>query len=176
MDKMIRFKESNSINGSLKLYRFTAEIMDKLLPETDVLISAAAIPGYKAPLLVTEKQVKAMETGSVIIDLAIDQGGSVETSRPTTQEDPVFIHHGIIHYCVSNIPAAVPHTSSTALSHSVIPFILQMSKVDFTEAIATFQGLRSGLNIYRGKVVNKALAETHGHEYYDILELLELNL
>lgn len=175
-DKLIKFKEQNPHVKNLRIFAFNTENLDKILPQTDVLISAVFRPGYKAPMLVSEQQVKLMEPGSVIIDLSVDNGGSVETSRPTTQDNPVFKIHDIIHYCVTNVPAGVPHTSSQALSKAILPYIKQLADLGFSEAVATVPQLRECLNIYRGKVVDKILAETNGYEYYDILELLELNL
>jgi alanine dehydrogenase len=120
--------------------------------------------------------VKLLSHGSVIIDLSIDQGGCVESSRPTTPDNPIFSHEGIVHYCVSNIPTAVPHTSSQVLSEVVFPYIKLIAQLGCEEAIALNPEIRNGLSLYQGKLVNKSLANTHKIECYDILELLEISI
>ena len=125
---------------------------------------------------VSEKDVKLMHKGSVIFDLSIDHGRAVETCHPTSLDNPVFIKHNIVHYCVPNLPAAVPNSSSIALSQAVYPYIKRIADMGFEEIISVDPSLRAGLNLYKGKVVNKTLAESLGYEYYDILEFLELAL
>ena len=132
--------------------------------------------GERAPIIVSSDDLKFLKPGSVIIDLSIDQGGCIKTSRPTKLDKPVFIQNGIIHYCVPGITSSVPHTSSIVLSKAVSPYIKQIANVGFEEAVATNPELRSGLILYRGKVVNPILAKSYGYEYYDILEFIELDI
>ncbi len=124
--------------------------------EADLLIGAIYVEGAKAPRLVTEAMVKAMKPGSVIVDVAIDQGGSVETSRPTTHSEPVFVKHGVVHYCVTNIPGAVGMTSTYALTNSTLPFVLKIAAKGYKAALAD-QAIRFGLNIEKGKIVHPAV-------------------
>ncbi len=139
----------------------------------DVLVGAALVPGRSAPKVVSEEMVHSMENGSVIIDVAIDQGGCVATSKPTTHKDPVFIKHGVIHYCVTNMPAAFPRTSTEALTAATLPYVLKLAK-NGLGAIADDDELRKGLNTFRGEVTNPTLAETFGLRFKDPLEALSL--
>jgi len=174
-NKLIKIQEKGQL-PNLKIFQYSNEILQKLLKDTDILIAAVLKSGYKSPVLVKKEDVKLLKPGSVIVDLSIDQGGCVETSRPTTQENPIYIQDEIVYYCVTNIPSSVPYTSSIALSTSVLPYVKQFADLGFQESIAINSELRNGLNLYRGKVVNPVIAKTQGYEYYDILELLELNI
>jgi alanine dehydrogenase len=123
----------------------------------DVLIGAILIPGARAPFLVTEDMVRGMREGSVIIDVSIDQGGCVETSRPTTLADPVFVTHGVVHYCVPNMTANVARTASRALSDAVLQPVTTMATVGVERALREDQGLAAGVAVYRGAIVNDQL-------------------
>ena len=123
------------------------------------------IPGAKAPKLVTRGMLKLMEPGTVMVDVAIDQGGCFETSRPTTHEDPVYYVDGILHYCVANIPGAVPYTSTLALTNATLPYALQLADKGWRRACAENEELRLGLNIVEGKVVYRSVAEAWGLPY-----------
>ncbi|HCH41591.1 MAG TPA: alanine dehydrogenase, partial [Alistipes obesi] len=123
------------------------------------------IPGAKAPKLVTRDMLKLMEPGTVMVDVAIDQGGCFETSRPTTHEDPVYYVDGILHYCVANIPGAVPYTSTLALTNATLPYALQLADKGWRRACAENEELRLGLNIVEGKVVYRSVAEAWGLPY-----------
>ena len=123
------------------------------------------IPGAKAPKLVTRDMLKEMEPGTVMVDVAIDQGGCFETSRPTTHEDPVYYVDGILHYCVANIPGAVPYTSTLALTNATLPYALQLADKGWQRACAENEELRLGLNIVEGKVVYRSVAEAWGLPY-----------
>jgi len=138
----------------------------------DVLIGAVLVPGAKSPILVTEDMVKSMKPGSVIVDLSIDQGGTVETSRPTTPDDPVFIRHGVVHYCVPNMTARIPRTASRALGNAVTPFILEIAQKGIRKALLENAGLRKGVYMYHGVITNRAVAEVHGIESRPIEEVL----
>ncbi len=162
--------------NNLNRFEYSRGIMRELLTETDLLIAAVQVPGERSPVLVKKEDVRLMEKGSVIIDLAIDQGGCVETSRPSTTENPIFIFENIIHFCVTNLPSVVPNTSSNALSEAVLPYIIQLAQLGCEEATALNPELRNGLNIYNSKIVNQQLAQAHNIEAYDILELFELSI
>ena len=125
----------------------------------DVVIGAVLIPGSRAPYLITEDMVKAMKPGSVIIDLSIDQGGCVETSRPTTPENPTFVAHEVIHYCVPNMTANIARTATRALANAATPFVLEMAEQGVESAIRDNPGLAAGVYVYKGKLVNQRIAE-----------------
>ncbi len=125
--------------------------------DTDLLIGAIYIEGAKAPRLVTEEMVKGMKPGSVIVDVAIDQGGCVETAKPTTHSQPVYMKHGVVHYCVTNIPGAVGMTSTYALTNSTLPFVLEIAGRGYRKAAKSNPSIQHGLNIDRGKIVHPAV-------------------
>lgn len=125
----------------------------------DVVIGAVLIPGSRAPYLMTEDMVKAMKPGSVIIDLSIDQGGCVETSRPTTPENPTFVAHEVIHYCVPNMTANIARTATRALANAATPYVLEMAELGVESALRTNPGLAAGVYVYKGKLVNPQVAE-----------------
>ncbi|HXG09423.1 MAG TPA: alanine dehydrogenase [Gemmataceae bacterium] len=134
-------------------------ILDSL-QRADLLIGAVLIPGARAPYLVRREDLKLMPRRAVIIDVAIDQGGCVETSRPTTHSKPTYIVDEVVHYCVTNMPGAVGRTSTYALTNVTLPYVLQLAKKGFARAVAEDPGLAQGVNICRGKVTNRAVAET----------------
>lgn len=123
----------------------------------DVLVGAVYVTGQRAPILVTREMVRAMRPRAVIIDLSIDQGGCVETSRPTTHRDPIYYADGVIHYCVPNVPARVARTASHALTNAVLPFLLEMGQTGVDEALRVNRPLRRGLNLHKGKMPNRTL-------------------
>lgn len=132
------------------------------LKTADLVIGSVLIPGAKAPKLVTREMLSLMEPNSVIVDVAIDQGGCFETSHPTTHEEPTYYVDGILHYCVANIPGAVPYTSTLALTNATLPYALQLADKGWRKACADNEDLRKGLNIVEGKVVYKEVAEAWG--------------
>jgi alanine dehydrogenase len=138
----------------------------------DVIIGAVLTPGAKSPFIVTEEMVKNMRPGSVIIDLSIDQGGCVETSRPTKLENPTFKVHDVIHYCVPNMTAAVPRTASRALTISVLPYLQRMAHEGMDAVLAADPGLARGLYMYKGELVNEHVARLMGQEPVPIEEIL----
>ncbi len=138
----------------------------------DVVIGAALIPGAKAPLLVTEEMVRTMKPGAVIVDVAIDQGGVCETSRETTHEDPVFEVGSVIHYGVSNMPGAVPHTSTFAFTNATLPYVVAMCKEGIPAVFRNHPELAEGVNIAGGRVVNEAVAEALGVQPVSLEEVL----
>lgn len=161
---------------SLPRLRYLSEIMpanvdtlmsspsniEEMLPNTDLVIGAVLIPGAKAPHLITRDMLKLMQPGSVLVDVAIDQGGCFETSYPTTHAEPVYTIDGIQHYCVANIPGAVPFTSTLALTNATLPYAVTLANMGWEKACEAHEDLRKGLNIVKGKIVYKAIAETFG--------------
>jgi len=159
---------------SLPRLRYLSEIMpanvdtlmssqhniEELLPHIDLVIGAVLIPGAKAPHLITREMLKLMQPGSVLVDVAIDQGGCFETSHPTTHAEPVYNVDGILHYCVANIPGAVPFTSTLALTNATLPYAVHLANMGWEKACEKYDELQKGLNIVGGKVVCKAVADT----------------
>ena len=139
---------------------------------SDLVIGAVLIPGAKAPSIVSKKMVSKMEKGSVMIDISIDQGGCFETSRPTTHQDPVYTVNGVIHYCVTNIPGAVPRTSTFALTNATLPYALAIANKGFKQAVIDDAALKKGVNIYKGLLTCKAVSEAVGGDFTDIHALL----
>ena len=138
------------------------------LKTADLVIGSVLIPGAKAPKLVTRDMLKDMEPGTVMVDVAIDQGGCFETSHPTTHEDPVYYVDGILHYCVANIPGAVPYTSTLALTNATLPYVLQLAGKGWKQACRDNEELRKGLNIVEGKVVYKPVADAWNLPYDEL--------
>ena len=136
--------------------------------EADLVVGATLIPGAKAKKLVTRDMIARMRKGSVIVDVAVDQGGCCETTRPTTFEDPIFVIDGVIHYCVANMPGAVPRTSTFALTNATLPYVLKLADLGYEKALHRDASLRKGLNVFKGKLVCKPVAESLGLEYIPI--------
>jgi len=137
----------------------------KLLPKVDLVVGAVLLPGAKAPRLITREMLGLMQKGSVIVDVAVDQGGCVETCRPTTHEDPIFEVDGVIHYCVANMPGAVPYTSTIALTNATLPYVVKLASKGPVEALKADPGLLEGLNMWDGKLTCKAVADAFNLEY-----------
>ncbi len=138
------------------------------LPNTDLVIGSVLIPGDKAPHLITKDMLKLMKSGSVLVDVAIDQGGCFETSHPTTHSEPTYTVEGIVHYAVANIPGAVPYTSTLALTNATLPYTIALAEKGWKQACRADPALASGLNIVKGKVVYKAVADVFGLKYEKI--------
>jgi alanine dehydrogenase len=145
-----------------KLIYSTPFAVREALPWADLVIGAVLIPGAAAPKLVRRADLALMKPGSVIVDVAVDQGGCIETCRPTTHSDPVFIVDGVLHYCVANMPGAVPRTSTFALTNATLPYTLQLAGLGSAKAIAESPALASAANVIRGSVTHPAVAETFG--------------
>ena len=135
------------------------------LKTADLVIGSVLIPGAKAPKLVTRDMLRDMEPGSVLVDVAIDQGGCFETSRPTTHEEPTYFVDGILHYCVANIPGAVPYTSTLGLTNATLPYAIQLADKGWRRACKENHELELGLNVVEGKVVYKQVADAWGLQY-----------
>jgi alanine dehydrogenase len=138
----------------------------------DVVIGGVLLPGAKAPHLVTREMIKTMAPGSVVVDVAIDQGGCVETARPTSHSDPVYVVDGVIHYCVTNMPGAVPRTSTYALSNATLRYAVKLADLGFVEAVKSDIALAKGVNTYAGHVTCDGVAIAHGLECKPLVELL----
>ncbi len=139
---------------------------------SDLVIGAVLLPGAAAPKLVTRDMVRAMPKGSVIVDIAIDQGGCCETSRPTTHAAPTYVEHGVVHYCVTNMPGAVARTSTLALNNATLPFILALADKGVAKALADDVHLRQGLNVHAGRITHRAVAEAVGAAFAEPLTAL----
>ena len=147
-------------------------IIRKLVKEADVVVGAVLIPGAKAPRLITKEMLKTMKKGSVIVDVAIDQGGCFETSKATTHSDPIYSVDGIIHYCVANMPGAVPKTSTNALTNATLPYAVEIANKGWKKAIQENPEIKLGVNVAMGKVVYKGVADAFGLECVSVDDLL----
>jgi alanine dehydrogenase len=143
----------------------TTDAVERHVLTADLVIGAVLVPGDSAPRLVTRGMLKNMRPGSVIVDVSIDQGGCFETSRPTTHQDPTYIIDGIVHYCVSNMPGAVPRTSTFALNNATLPFILALANKGYKTALLQDPHLMNGLNVYHGRLTHKAVAHALQQDY-----------
>jgi alanine dehydrogenase len=171
---------------SLPRLRYLADIMSanvstlmsneynirELIPSHDLIVGAVLIPGAKAPHLVTRDMLKDMQPGTVLVDVAVDQGGCIETCKPTTHQNPIYTIDGVIHYCVANMPGAVPYTSTIALTNATLPYALQLANKGWKKACQENRELRLGLNIVDGKVVYEAVAEAFDLPYTDVDQFL----
>ena len=144
----------------------------ELITRADVVVGAVLIPGAKTPTLVTGDMLKTMKKGAVLVDVAIDQGGCFETSRETTHSNPTYTLHGIVHYAVSNMPAAVPRTSTLALTNATLPYALEIADKGWKRAMKENAEIRQGANVIRGRVTHKCVADALGLEHVPLEELL----
>lgn len=144
----------------------------KLIREHDLIVGAVLIPGAKAPKLITRDMLKTMNPGTVLVDVAVDQGGCFETTTPTTHENPTFIIDDVIHYCVANMPGAVPATSTIALTNATLPYAIQLAQKGWQQACRDNASLRSGLNVVNGKVVYKGVADAFNLPLEDVVKVL----
>lgn len=174
------------LDVSLKRLRYLSDVMPanvitmysneytirRLIKNHDLIVGAVLIPGAKAPNLITREMLKDMRPGTVIVDVAVDQGGCIETCKPTTHDDPTYIIDDVVHYCVANMPGAVPYTSTIALTNATLPYALQLADKGWKKACAENNELKLGLNVVHGKVVYKGVSEAFGLEYTDVSEVL----
>jgi len=144
------------------------------ISEADLIIGAVLVPGAAAPRLVTREMLKDVPNGAVIVDVAVDQGGCIETTRPTTHSNPTYYEEGVLHYCVANMPGAVPRTSTFALTNATLPYVLRLANRGFVEAIKSDPGLREGVNTYAGRLTYEAVAVDQGLEFSPLGEMLGL--
>jgi alanine dehydrogenase len=154
--------------GRIKTLMSSTASIKKLIHDADLVIGAVLVHGAKAPKLVTNQDVAEMKSGSVLVDIAIDQGGCFEDSKATTHENPTYKIHNSIFYCVANMPGAVPVTSTYALTNVTLPYALQIVNFGWEQALKMNQSLSKGLNTHAGKVTYQAVAEAHGYEFSPI--------
>jgi len=157
----------SEFKGRLKCLYSTSEAIENCAVESDLVIGAVLVPGAAAPKLLTREILKKMRAGSVVVDVAIDQGGCFETSRPTTHQDPTYIEEGIIHYCVANMPGGVARTSTIALTNATLPFVVSLANKGAANALWDDKHLLNGLNVHAGKVTHKAVADALGYDFAD---------
>jgi alanine dehydrogenase len=147
-------------------------VLRELVKTHDLIIGGVLVPGAKAPKLITRDMLKTMRPGTVLVDVAVDQGGCIETCRPTTHEDPTYIIDDVVHYCVANMPGAVPYTSTLALTNATLPYAIKLATQGWKKACAENLDLKKGLNVINGKVVYKAVSDAFNTPYSDVKEFL----
>jgi alanine dehydrogenase len=150
----------------------SAYMIHDAISQADLIVGAVLIPGAAAPKLVTRNMLRDVPDGAVIVDVAVDQGGCIETTRPTTHSEPTYYVEGVLHYCVANMPGAVPRTSTFALTNATLPYTLKLAKRGFIQAIQSDQGLKAGVNTYAGRLTYEAVAVEQGLEYTSIDDMI----
>jgi len=159
-------------NGEIQTITSNAYEVEKACLEADLVIGAVLIPGAKAPRLVSNELVSRMKPGSVLVDISIDQGGCFEDSRPTTHADPTYKVHNSVFYCVANMPGAVPHTSTYALTNVTLPYAVALADKGWKQALRDDASLAKGLNVFNGRVTEAHVAEAHGMEHLPLADVL----
>jgi alanine dehydrogenase len=172
VDRMRHLEEI--LSGRVTLLMSSSLQIEESVAGADVVIAAVLIPGALAPKLISREMVREMKDGAVLCDVAIDQGGCAETSRPTTHSDPVYVVEGVTHYCVANMPGAVPITSTKALTNVTLPYVEAIADHGLREAVARDRALARGVNVFEGKVTYEAVAEAHNLEYSALDDVLPL--
>jgi alanine dehydrogenase len=170
--EVLRFLDT-TFESRIETVFSSVQTIEKHIRDADLVVGAVLIPGAAAPKLITREELKLMRKGSVLVDVAIDQGGCFETSRPTTHADPTYIVEGIVHYCVANMPGAVPYTSATALSHATLPFTLALADKGAKQAMTDDRHLLNGLNVHRGRVTHPDVAHDLGYDFVPPEEALK---
>jgi alanine dehydrogenase len=160
-------KTNAQFGSSVTAIYSTVDALTKHVLEADLVIGGVLVPGAAAPKLVTKEHIKNMKPGSAIVDVAIDQGGCIATSKATTHDDPTYIVDDVVHYCVANMPGAVPRTSTFALNNATLPFILSLANKGYKQALLDDKHLLNGLNVIDGKVTCESVADNLGYEYFD---------
>ena len=167
---LARLKELDNLYGPRLMTCYSSRsAIEQALVDADLVIGGVLVPGAAAPKLITRAMLKLMQQGSVIVDVAIDQGGCVETSRPTTHEDPTFVVDGVVHYCVANMPGGVARTSTLALTNATLPFVIELANKGYRRAVEENRHLRNGLNVHRGAVTYEAVARALGYAYTAVI-------
>ncbi|WP_421709307.1 alanine dehydrogenase [Algihabitans sp.] len=161
--------------GQLNTIFSTVETLEQHVCNADLVIGAVLVPGAAAPKLVTREMVAAMKPGAVLVDIAIDQGGCFETSKPTTHDDPTYVIDEVVHYCVANMPGAVARTATSALNNATLPFVLALADKGARQALADDRNLLNGLNVAQGKLTYRAVAEAHGLPFTAPQEVMGLS-
>ena len=159
-------------NGRVHTLASNKAHIAEAVKRADLLVGGVLIPGASAPKLVTREMIREMKPGSVIVDVAIDQGGCVETAKPTTHADPVYVVDDVIHYCVANMPGAVPRTSTIALTNATLPFTRKIASLGFDEAVRQSQDLANGVNVYKGQITYQGVAESQRKKYVSLQSLM----
>ena len=159
--------------GRMKTVFSTTDAIERYALEADLVVGAVLIPGAAAPRLISRDLVRRMKKGAVMVDVAIDQGGCFETSKPTTHKEPTYIVDGVVHYCVANMPGGVARTSTIALTNATLPYALQLADKGPLVAMTDDAHLRNGLNVHAGAVTHAAVAEALGYEHVDALAALQ---
>jgi alanine dehydrogenase len=168
-----RLRELSALYGpSLRTEYSTQDHIDRLVQEADLVIGAVLIAGAAAPKLVTRDMVRRMKPGSVLVDISIDQGGCFETSRPTTHAEPTYVVDDVIHYCVANMPGAVPRTSTFALNNVTLPFARRLAGLGWKAAMQADPHLANGLNVHEGRITNAAVAAALDLPYTPVADVL----
>jgi alanine dehydrogenase len=162
------------LSGRVSLVMSSTLQIESSIADADVVIGAVLIPGARAPKLVTRDMLEVMKPGAVIVDVAIDQGGCVETAHPTTHTDPVYTVDGILHYCVANMPGGVPVTSTKALTNATLPYVEAIADHGLARAVARDRSLARGVNVLEGKIVYEAVAEAHDLAFTPLEDVLPL--
>lgn len=155
--------------GRIATCAATASAIERAVVEADLVIGAVLVPGARAPKVVSRGLVKKMKQGSVIVDVAVDQGGCCETTRPTTHSDPVYVVDGVLHYCVTNMPGIVPHTSTLALTNTTLPYIVRLASEGVEKAIRSDPGLAKGVNVMNGRITCQGVADAHGLRFTPVM-------
>ena len=168
-----RLRELDDIfNGRVYTLASNYYTIAKSTEHADLVIGAVLVPGGSAPKLVTREMVSNMKSGAVIVDVAIDQGGCIETAHPTTHSNPSYVVDGVVHYCVTNMPAAVPHTSTLALTNATLPYVMKLAKLGVPAAIKAENPIREGVNTFQGHVTYPAVAQSQARQSKNVMELL----
>jgi alanine dehydrogenase len=162
------------LSGRVSLVMSSTLQIESSIAEADLVIGAVLVPGARAPKLVTREMLGVMKQGSVIVDVAIDQGGCIETAHPTTHSDPVYVVDGVVHYCVANMPGGVPITSTKALTNATLPYVEAIADNGLVRAVTADPALARGVNVLDGKLTYQAVAEAHGLEYTPLDDVLPL--
>ncbi len=159
---------------ALKTRYSMPSFIEQEIEQADLVIGGVLVPGKTSPKLVTRDMLRTMTPGSVVVDVAVDQGGCFETTRPTTHSDPIYEEEGVVHYCVSNMPGACARTATLALTHATLPYVMQLANKGYRQAIEDSAGLAEGLNVYRGQVTYRPVAEDLGYDYVPVQKALNL--
>ncbi|HRC42682.1 MAG TPA: alanine dehydrogenase [Nitrospira sp.] len=155
--------------GRIATCAATESAIERAVVEADLVIGAVLVPGARAPKVISRGLVKKMKPGSVIVDVAVDQGGCCETTRPTTHSDPVYVVDGVLHYCVTNMPGIVPHTSTLALTNTTLPYIVRLASEGVEKAVRSDPGLAKGVNVMNGRITCQGVADAHGLRFTPVM-------
>jgi alanine dehydrogenase len=165
-----------ALQGKVSTVYSSTLAIEEMLPRADLVIGAVLVHGARAPVVIRREQLALMKRNAVLVDVAIDQGGCFETSRPTTHHDPVYEVDGVTHYCVANMPGAVPVTSTYALTNATLPYVLALADLGVAESLRRHPGLQQGVNVADGRVTHSGVAEGVGAEYVPVEEVIDLRM